>query len=106
MVSDVNLCVYFLRISLLVLGSFLVQSLNFQGLEMNPFPQECPRLSQWLSGKQSACSAGDAGLIPGSGRPPGGGHGNPLQYSCLESPMDRRAWWTTGSVGSRRVGHN
>ena len=34
----------------------------------------------------------DADLIPGSGRCPGGGHGNPLQYSCLENPMDRRAW--------------
>ena len=34
-------------------------------------------------------------LIPVSGRSPGGGHGNPLQYSCLESPMDRRAWWAT-----------
>ena len=35
----------------------------------------------------------DAGSIPGSGRSPGGGHDNPLQYSCLESPMDRGAWW-------------
>ena len=34
----------------------------------------------------------DVGLIPGSGRPPGGGHGNPLQYSCQENPMDRGAW--------------
>ena len=34
----------------------------------------------------------DAGSIPGSGRSPGGGHGNPLQYSCLENPMDREAW--------------
>ena len=37
----------------------------------------------------------DAGLIPGSGRSPGGGHGNPLQYSCLENPMDREAWQAT-----------
>ena len=37
----------------------------------------------------------DVGLIPGSGRSPGGGHGNPLQYSCLENPMDREAWWAT-----------
>jgi len=37
----------------------------------------------------------DAGSIPGSGRFPGGGHGNPLQYSCLENPMDRRAWRAT-----------
>ena len=35
----------------------------------------------------------DAGSIPGSGRSPGGGNGNPLQYSCLENPMDRGAWW-------------
>ena len=37
----------------------------------------------------------DAGLIPGSERSPGGGHGNPLQYSCLENSMDRGAWWAT-----------
>ena len=37
----------------------------------------------------------DTGLIPGSGRTPGGRHGNPLQYSCLENPMDREAWWAT-----------
>ena len=43
-------------------------------------------------GKESACSAGDLGLIPGSGRSPGEGNGNPLQYSCLENPMDRGAW--------------
>ena len=38
---------------------------------------------------------GDAGSIPGSGRSPGGGNGNPLQYSCLENPMDREGWWAT-----------
>ena len=43
-------------------------------------------------GKEFACSTGDLGSIPGLGRSPGGGHGNPLQYSCLESPMDRGAW--------------
>jgi len=49
-----------------------------------------------LVGKESACSAGDAGdlgSIPGSGRTSGGGNGNPLQWSCLENPMDRGAWW-------------
>ena len=40
-------------------------------------------------GKESACNVGDLGLIPGLGRSPGGGHGNPLQYSCLENPMDQ-----------------
>ena len=44
-------------------------------------------------GKESACDAGDLGPIPGSGRSPGEGNGNPLQYSGLESPMDRGAWW-------------
>ena len=43
----------------------------------------------------SAGDTGGTGLIPGMGRPPGGGHGNPLQYSCLENPVDRGAWWAT-----------
>ena len=49
-------------------------------------------------GKESAWNAGDAGdvgLIPGSGRSPGGGNGNPLQYSCLGNPMDRGTWQAT-----------
>ena len=49
----------------------------------------------WLSGKESACNAGDSGSIPGSGRSPGEGSGNPLQYSCLGNPMDRGAWHAT-----------
>ena len=52
-------------------------------------------LHWWLSAKESPANAGGAGLISGSGRPPGGGNGNPVQYSCLESPMDRGAWWAT-----------
>ena len=43
----------------------------------------------------SAGDVGDSGLIPGSGTSPGGGQGNPLQYSCLENPMDRGAWGAT-----------
>ena len=46
-------------------------------------------------GKESACNAGDLDSIPGSGRSPGGGNGNPLQYSCLETSMDKGAWWAT-----------
>ena len=46
-------------------------------------------------GKESAYNAGDLALIPGLGRSPGGGHGNPLQYSCLENPMDTGAWRAT-----------
>ena len=45
--------------------------------------------------KASACNAGDLGSIPGSGRSPEEGNGNPLQYSCLENPMDVGAWWAT-----------
>ena len=46
--------------------------------------------------KESTCDTGDigdTGLIPGLGRSPGRGHGNPLHYSCLENPMDKEAWW-------------
>ena len=46
-------------------------------------------------GKASACDAGDSGSIPGLGRSPGEGNDNPLQYSCLENPMDGEAWWAT-----------
>ena len=55
-------------------------------------------LSLWPSGKEPAYDAGDTGdpgSSPGLGRPPGGGHGNPLQYSCLENPMDKGAQRTT-----------
>jgi len=45
--------------------------------------------------KESACNAGELGSIPGSGRSPGEGNGNPLQYPCLENPMDRGTWWAT-----------
>ena len=45
--------------------------------------------------KVSVCNTGDPGLIPGSGRSPGEGNGNPLQDSCLENPMDREVWWAT-----------
>ena len=55
--------------------------------------------------KESACHAGDPGLNPGLGRFPGEGKGNPLQYSCLENPMDRGAWWATVQ-GATRVGHD
>ena len=49
-------------------------------------------------GKESACSAEDPGLIPGSGRSPEGGNGNLLQYSCMENSMDRGAWQATVHV--------
>ena len=54
--------------------------------------------------KNLSSSVGDMGSIPGSGRSPGEGNGNPLQYSCLGNPTDREAWQK--SMGSQRVGHD
>ena len=48
-----------------------------------------------VSSKEPACQCRRLGFDPLQGRSPGGGHGNPLQYSCLENPMDRGAWWAT-----------
>ena len=56
-------------------------------------------------GKESACNAGDLGSIPGLRRSSGEGNGNPLQYSCLENPMDRGAWQATVH-GVTRVRHD
>ena len=53
----------------------------------------------------NAEDARDTGLIPGLGKSPGVGNGNPLQYSCLENSMDKEAWWATVQ-GSQRVGHD
>ena len=65
-------------------------------------PNEFHALNTWVlwahggsDGKESACRAGDPGLIPGSGGSPGEGNDNPLQYSCLENSMDREACWLT-----------
>ena len=57
------------------------------------FPQSAQGFPGGSDSKDSACNAGDLGLIPGLGRSPGGGHGNPLQYSGLENPHGRGAWW-------------
>jgi len=57
------------------------------------------------AGKKSTCNAGHLGSIPRLGRSPGGGHGNPLKYSCLENSMDRGAWKAT-IHGVQNVGHN
>ena len=59
------------------------------------------RIPRWLSEFRI-----HLGSIPGWKISPGGGHGNPLQYSCLEHPMDRGAWWAIQSMGSQRVGHD
>ena len=68
-----------------------------------PVPHHLPESAQFHAhcfpggseGKASACSVGELGLIPGSGRSPGKGNGNPLKYSCLENSMDGGAWWAT-----------
>ena len=64
----------------------------------NLFPTDLPGGSD---GKASACNVGDPGLIPGLGRSSGEGNGNPLQYSCLENPMDRGAWQATEAAKGR-----
>ena len=69
-----------------------------QGPSMRGFPHDSV-------GKESACNAGDLGLIPGSGRSPGEGNSNPLQYSRLENPMDRGTWQAT-DYGIARVRHD
>ena len=55
-------------------------------------------------GKESACNAGDPGSIPGLGRSARGGNGKPLEYLCLENPMDRGAWWVQ-AIQSQNAGH-
>ena len=59
------------------------------------YPVNLPGSSEVKNLPANAGDAGDLGLIPGSGRSPGEGNGNPLQYSCRENPMDRGAWWAT-----------
>ena len=68
--------------------------MTYGGLLNNVY-QDDKDLPGSSDGKESACNAGDLGSIPGSGRSPGEGNGNPLQYSCPENPMDRGAWRAT-----------
>ena len=56
--------------------------------------------------KNLPANTGDTGSIPGSGRSPGEGNGNSLQYSCLGNPMDREVWWATVHGGHKRVKHD
>ena len=67
-----------------------------------------PRVPGDSDGKESACNAGDLGFFPGLRRSPGEGNGDPLQYSCLENPMDRGAWPATAhgvTKGLTRLSH-
>ena len=68
--------------------------MTYGGLLNNVY-QDDKDLSCSSDGKESACNAGDLSSIPGSGRSPGEGNGNPLQYSCPENPMDSGAWRAT-----------
>ena len=65
---------------------------GYERPNVNPRISICFALPSGSEGKASACSAGDLGSIPGLGRSPGEGNGNPLQYSCLENPMDGGTW--------------
>ena len=62
--------------------------------------------SDGSDGKESACNAEDPGLIPGLGRSPGEGNGTPLRYPCLDTSMDRGAWWATIHGVTKSLGHN
>ena len=82
------------------LGFFPYFKISFSVVVLRSLPGEpvVKGLPSWLSSKESTCSAGaaeDTGSIPGLGRSSGGGHGNTFQYSCLENPTDRGAWWAT-----------
>ena len=68
---------------------------SFQLMKKKFLTQPNTRLPGGSEVKASACNARDLGSIPGSGRSPGEGNGNPLQYSCLENPMEGGAWWAT-----------
>ena len=69
--------------------------LMFSYFSIEPFYFTLASFPGGSDGKESAYNAGDLGSIPGLGRSPGEGNGNPLQYSCLENPMDRAACWAT-----------
>ena len=72
---------------------FILPNLNF--LSVNENNNRVDMKFNGSDSKESACNAEDLGSVPGSGRSPGEGNGNPFQDSCLGNPMDRRAWWAT-----------
>ena len=80
--------IYLFMVDQLVLFFFYFQNWGIELCAFKGFPGGS-------EGKASACNAGDLGLIPGSGRSPGEGNGNPLQYSCLENPKNGGTWWAT-----------
>ena len=86
--------ILFMRLVFIVSGPVYKGNFNFTQLmaktKMSFFSPKCLYLPQWLSREESACNAGDTGSNPGSGRSPGEGNSNPLQYSCPGNPMDGR----------------
>ena len=82
------------RDSRLSVPGWCCRSIRVKCLHYGTLTQECQGFLVAQMGKESACVA-DLGLIPGSGRCPEKENGYPLQYSCLENPMDRGAWWAT-----------
>ena len=82
--------------------SFMIHLKNFKKY----FPIQNFDFPGGSEGKATVYNVRDLGLIPGLGRFPGEGNGNPLQYSCLENPMDGGAWCRLLSMGWQRVGHN
>ena len=71
-----------------------IQSIEFS-IGIKAVQGHCGNFHGSSDGKESACNAEDLSSIPGSGRSPGEGNGNPLQYSCLENSTDREAWQAT-----------
>ena len=93
----VCLCIYW-DIIHIPYNSSIYNSVLFSEQYIHRFMQPWPQFGAFphiLDGKESACNAGDPGSIPALGRSPGEGNGNPLQYSCLENPMDGGAWQDT-----------
>ena len=75
--------------------SIVIRRYLFFGFHSFPFPMCFMGFPGGSDGKESACNVGDLALIPGSGRSPGEGTGDPLQYSSLENSIDKGAWWAT-----------
>ena len=98
-----NLCLYYFKFgkdSALGPGNLGIQEFSLCFCRAD---RDCPGGSD---GKASVYNAGDLGLIPGLGRSPGEGNGNPLQYSCLGNPVDGGVWCRLLSMGSQRVRHD
>ena len=79
--------------SVILISDVTPRGSGLHHMEEGPFYPDKMRL--FSDSKESACNTGDPGAIPMSGRSPGEGNGNPLQYSCLENSMDRGAWQAT-----------